>query len=135
MSTKLIGALIIVLMLWAGYRLFIYYKEVDAQRYAEKQQSTGKDIDPSRLHGLPYQLEQSLTAAKNQGAPALKKWLKQYDNQIADPRKAWIQLDYCTMVARDNPQEARAVFTEVKERLKEDSPVYPRLKQLEKSFD
>lgn len=135
MSTKLIGALIIVAVLWMGYRFFTYYQEFSAQRYAEEQQAAGKDVDPARLPGVPYQLEQSLTAARNQGPGAFKQWLATYDTQIQDPRKAWLQLDYCTMIARNNPQEAKAVFQSVKGRLRDSSPVYPRLKQLDRSFN
>ena len=132
MSTKLIGALFVVLALWMGYRFYNYYQEVSAQRYEQKQQASR---DPGSLPGVPYQLETGLKAAQIQGASGLKQWLRIYGDQIQDPRKASIQLDYCTLVARHNPQEAKAVFNTVKERLKENSPVYPRLKQLEKSFD
>lgn len=135
MSTKLIGALMILLVAWGGYKIFTYYQEVSAQGYAEKEKATGKGVDPTRLEGVPYNLEGSLRHAQSQGPAALKKWLDNYGSQIADPRKAWIQLDYCTMVARDNPQEAREAHAAVKKRLRENSPVYPRMKQLEKSFD
>jgi hypothetical protein len=135
MSSKLIGALVILLVVWGGYRMFVYYKEVEEQRWHEKEQTSGKDVDPTRLPGMPYELDASYNAAKSQGHAAIKKWLTLYGTQIQDPRKAWIELDYCVLVSRDNPQEARAVFASVKGRLKESSPVYPRLKQLEKSFD
>jgi hypothetical protein len=135
MSTKLIGALMILLVLWGGYRIVVYYKHVQEQRWAEKAQASGEGIDPSQLAGLPYQLQPSLTQAEAQGAEAMKTWLQLYGNQLSDPRKAWIQLDYCTLIAREDPQEAKAVYAAVKKRLREDSPVYPRLKQLQKSFD
>jgi len=135
MSTKLIGALMILLLVWGGYRMFSYYKEVNEQRWHEKEKTTGKGVDPSNLPGVPYELDASLRAAQSQGAGALKKWLDTYGKQVQDPRKAWIQLDYCQNVFRDNPQEARAVFAAVRERLRESSPVYPRMKQLEKSFN
>ena len=31
-------------------------------------------------------------------------------------RRAWIELDYCVLIARSNPAEARKIFAEVKER-------------------
>ena len=34
-----------------------------------------------------------------------------------------------------DPQKAKAVFADVKQRVRENSPVYPRLKQLERSFE
>ena len=135
MSTKLIGVLMILLVGWIGYKVFLYYKDVQQQRWHEKEQVSGKGVDPTALTGLPSPLEEPLSRAQAQGAAALKKWLDTYGSQIQDPRKAWIELDYCTLVARDNPQEARAAYAGVKSRLKENSPVYPRMKQLEKSFD
>ena len=135
MSTKLIGTLMILLVLWGGYKIFVYYKQVQEQGWQEKEQATGKDVDPTQLTGMPYELTASLSTAQTQGHAALKKWLDTYGWQVQDPRKAWIQLDYCQSVFRDNPQEARSVFASVRERLKESSPVYPRMKQLEKSFN
>jgi hypothetical protein len=64
----------------------------------------------------------------------LRNWLKAYDRQIKDPRKAWIELDYCVLVAREDPAEARRVFASVKDRMPASSPVWPRIKQLEKTY-
>ncbi|MCU0787778.1 MAG: hypothetical protein MUC91_06245 [Verrucomicrobia bacterium] len=135
MSTKLMGTLMILLVLWGGYRIFVYYKEVKERGWYQEQQASGKGVDPTQLAGMSYELNSSLSAAQSQGHAALKKWLDTYGRQIQDPRKAWIQLDYCQSVFRDNPQEARAVFASVRDRLKESSPVYPRMKQMEKSFN
>jgi hypothetical protein len=135
MSTKLIGALMILVLVWGGYRIFTYYKEVQEQRWIEKDKASGKNIDEAKLAGMPYQLERSLEQAQSGGTETMREWLERYGEQIRDPRKAWIQLDYCTMIARDDPQEAKAVYRAVKERLQEESPVYPRLKQFEKSFE
>jgi len=135
MSSKLIGALIFVLLLWVGYRVFTHYREVNRERWEQQQLATGKGVDPAKLTGVPYHLEQSLNTAQSQGAAALKKWLDTYGTQIQDPRKAWIQLDYCKMVFRENPQQARETYSAVRARLKTDSPVYPYMKQLEKAFN
>jgi len=135
MSTKLIAALAILLVVWLGYKTVVYYQEVSAQRTLQKEEASGKNVDPSKLPGLPYQLEASLRAAEKGGAQALKRWLADYGSQVKDPRKAWIQLDYCTLLARENPREARAVYAEVKQRIREDSPVYPRLKQMARTFE
>jgi len=134
MNTKLIGILIVLLVVWGGYKVVKYYKEVDARRYQEEQ-VTGRNLDPTQLAGMPQQLEESLNLAQNQGAAAMREWLATYGAQIRDPRKAWIQLDYCKMIFREDPQEARAVYVSVKDRLTESSPVYPRMKELEKTFD
>lgn len=135
MSTKLIGALMILLVVWGGYRIVVYYKEVQEQRWMEKEEASGKNIDPRKLPGVPYELEASLQQAQNRGADGMQQWLELYGNQIRDPRKAWIQLDYCTLLASDDPQQAKVVYDAVKLRLREDSPVYPRLRQLARSFE
>jgi hypothetical protein len=43
-------------------------------------------------------------------------------------------LDYVVLVANDNPAEARKTFIRVKQRVPRESPVYPRVKQLEKAY-
>jgi hypothetical protein len=90
---------------------------------------------PEQLPGMVSQLEPSLQAAKNQGAAAMKNWLKTYGYAIHDPRKAWIQLDYCLLLSRENPAEARRLFAEIKNRTPETSPVWRRIKQLEKTYE
>ena len=47
----------------------------------------------------------------------MRNWLKTYGQSVEDPRKAWIELDYCVAVAREDPAEARRVFAAVKERI------------------
>lgn len=135
MSTKLIGALMILVLVWGGYRIFSYYKEVQEQRWIENEATSGNNVDPAALDGVPYQLHQGLQQAQTRGKEALGQWLERYGPQIRDPRKAWLQLDYCTLIASDDPQQAKAIYDEVKQRLREESPVYPRFKQLEKSFE
>lgn len=132
MNSKLITILVLVLMVWVGYRLVVNYKETSAQRQLEEEQA---NISAADLSGLPYQLRSSLQTAQAQGAKGLRLWLDQFGFQVQDPRKAWIELDYCTMIAREDPQEAQAVFASVKARVRPDSPVYPRIKQLEKSLE
>jgi len=53
---------------------------------------------------------------------------------VQDPRKAWIQLDYVLLLTRQNPQEAKRVFNEVKDRTLPNSPVWPRIQSMEKSY-
>ena len=38
------------------------------------------------------------------------------------------------MITRDNPQEAKRIFDEVKDRTPPTSPVWPRIHELEKSY-
>jgi len=88
-----------------------------------------------QLPGMPSQLEQSLQEARKRGAAGLRDWLKAHGQSIEDPRKAWIELDYCVAVAREDTAEARRVFASVKERIGSASPVWPRVKQLEKTYE
>jgi hypothetical protein len=52
-----------------------------------------------------------------------------------NPSKAWIELDYCTLIAREDPAEARRLFAAVKERTPASSPVWDRVKKLEKTYE
>jgi hypothetical protein len=61
--------------------------------------------------------------------------LKAHGNSVQDPRKAWIQLDYCVLISREDPAEARRIFAEVKGRLQPSSPVWARIKRLEKTYE
>jgi hypothetical protein len=88
-----------------------------------------------QLPGLPPRLQAALEAAQQRGAAGLRDFLAANGKNVADPRLAWIQLDYVLVVAQSDPAEARKVFAQVKQRLKPDSPVYSRMKQLEKTYE
>jgi hypothetical protein len=133
--TKLIAALIIVGVLYCGWELFLYWDKVKSEDETKQKQQAAALVMGDQLPGLPYQLEESLQTAKAKGAAGLKAWLKLHGQSVEDPRKAWIQLDYCVLVAREDPAEARRVFAEVKQRLTPASPVWPRLKQLEPAYE
>jgi hypothetical protein len=53
---------------------------------------------------------------------------------VQDPRLAWIQLDFVELIGRDSPNEAREVFNAVKPRVGTNSPIYPRIEKLGKTF-
>ena len=133
--TKLIAALIIVAALYCGWALFSYWEKVKNGEEAQKKQDAAAIVTGDRLPGLPYNLESSLQTARKRGATGLRNWLKAYGQSLEDPRKAWIELDFCVAVAREDPAEARRVFAAVKERLGPASPVWPRMKQLEKTYE
>jgi hypothetical protein len=133
--TKLIAVLIIVAACWGVWELFLYWEKVKNEEETKQKQDASALVVGDSLPGLPYQLEQSLRDAKAKGAPGLRAWLKAHGQSVEDPRKAWIELDYCVAVAREDPAEARQVFASVKERIGSASPVYPRLKQLEKTYE
>jgi hypothetical protein len=128
--TKLITAAIIVIVVYVAYSLFVYWERLRDEKET-KQAATKMAMRPEALSGMPQQLENTLQAAQQAGVPTFRRWLDTYGPRIQDPRKAWIELDYCVMLARDHPKEARRSFAGVKQRTKPDSPVYPRIKQLE----
>ncbi len=133
--TKAIAALIIVLVCYGVWELFLYWEKVKNEEDTKQKQDAAAIVAGDTLPGVPYQLEQSLREAKERGGAALGAWLKAHGQSVEDPRKAWIQLDYCVAIAREDPAEARRVFAEVKDRIKPASPVYSKMKQLEKSFE
>jgi hypothetical protein len=133
--TKLIAALIIVAVLYGGYELFLFWEKVKSGEETKRKQDAAALVMGDQLPGLPYNLEASLQTARTRGATGLRNWLKAYGQSLEDPRKAWIELDFCVAVAREDPAEARRVFAAVKERLGPASPVWPRMKQLEKTYE
>jgi hypothetical protein len=134
--TKWITILIIAAALYGGWQLFLYYDRVKSEDdEAQKKAAAAENVSPQQLSGMPYQLQSSLEAAQKQGAAGLRNWLKVYGPSVQDPRKAWIQLDYCVEVSREDPAEARRVFAEVKNRTPDSSPVWKRIKQLEKTYE
>ncbi len=132
--TKLIAVLIVVAVLWGGWLLFLQWERVKNDEQDQKKQAAAAAVIGDSLPGVPWQLDQSLRAAQAKGPETLKAWLKTYNYTIQDPRKAWLELDYCLAIAGKDPSEARRVFAEVKARTPENSPVWPRIKQLEKSY-
>ena len=132
--TKLIAAVLIIAACWGVWELFLYWERLkNEEETQQKQQAAAMAVGES-LPGVPYQLEQSLQEARKRGPEALKAWLKANSQSIEDPRKAWIELDYCVAVARKDPAEARRVFAGVKDRIGSASPVYSRMKDLEKTY-
>jgi hypothetical protein len=133
--TKLIAAVILLAFLYCGWELFFYWERVKNEQEVEKKQAAAAVVAGEQLQGLPQQLEPALKAAEAQGAVGLRNFLKTYGRSVQDPRKAWIELDYCLLISRDDPSEAKRIFAEVKKRTEESSPVYPRIKKLEKAYE
>jgi hypothetical protein len=132
--TKVIAVVIILLVLWGGWEAFFYWERVKNEEESQKKEAAAAAVVGERLNGMPLQLEQSLHAAQSQGAAGMQAWLKAYGHSLQDPRKAWIELDYCVLISRENPAEAKRLFAEVKARTPESSPVWSRIKQLEQTY-
>ncbi len=133
--TKLIAALIIIAALYGGWELFLYWEKVKNEEETQQKKAAAAMAVGDQLPGLPYQLDASLQAARKQGAAGLRNWLKAHGQSVEDPRKAWIELDYCVAVSREDIAEAKRVFAKVKERIGPASPVYARVKELEKTYE
>ncbi len=132
--TKIITAAIIIVVLWGGWELFFYWERVKNEEETAKKEANIV-IVPEQLQGMPQGLEASLKAAQNQGVSGLRNWLKAYGRSIQDPRKAWIELDYCQLLSREDIPESKRVFADVKARTPTNSVIWPRIKQLEKTYE
>jgi hypothetical protein len=134
--TKLIAALIVAVALFIGYELFLYWDKVKNDEESARRQAAASVItNGAQLQGMSYDLTQIYERAQQKGVPGVAAFLKTYGDKIQDPRKAWIELDYCQLIAHANPAEARSRFAAVKARTPPDSPIMPRIKQLEHTFE
>ena len=132
----MISILIVLVLILVVWKTWEYWERVEANK--ERTEREAKKIgDPHSLSGLEWKFEESLQKAMDKKDPsALKEWLDRYGKVAQDPRLAWIELDYVVLVAPQNPIEAKRVFHAVKERtIDTASPVYKRLKALEKTYD
>ncbi|MBM3833107.1 MAG: hypothetical protein FJ403_07515 [Verrucomicrobia bacterium] len=125
--------------------VFLLFRELISKYQAVKrQQSEGvEQTEPNSppaaassaaLPALPPNMEAALEAAQKQGADGLRNFLRQYGYAVHDPRRAAIELDLALLVNLKDPTEARAIFKSVQERTPRSSPVYERVKRLEKTF-
>jgi predicted methyltransferase len=143
MTTKLITIGLVVIACWVGWLIYGQWTSVSDEQKLTLAEAEARKVavsfSPRSLAGMPEKtkdaLENALDKAQQNGAVGLRDWLKAYKKFVEDPRLAWIQLDYCVLVAHENPAEAKKVFAEVKERIGPTSPVYPRIKQLEKTYE
>jgi hypothetical protein len=132
-KTIIIIAVVAVVGLGA-WQIFEYWEKVQDDKQTAQKEAAASVVNPDALPGLQPGWEVSLKAAEQGGAGALGNWLKTYGPSVQDPRKAWIQLDYVVMISRDNPQEAKRIFADVRDRTPPSSPVWPRVHDLEKSY-
>ena len=129
-----IGILILALVGFGAFKLWEYW---DATEQNKNKPDPIASLQPQNLQGLPQSLEQPLQDAQAKGPEAFLEFINNIKKSplVKDPRLAWIELDYVVMVAVKDPAEARKVFRKVKERTPTDSPVYARVKSLEKTFE
>ncbi len=124
--------LFFALLVFAGYKLYRHI-EKHVKEIVQHEQQTNTQSQ-TVLTGMPPQLEASWQQAVKAGPVAMSNWLSVYGSRVHDPRRACLELDYCERVAWVNPAEAKRVFETVKNRTGTNSPVYPRIRQLEPAF-
>ena len=132
---KFLIALVVIVGLFLGARQFYDYWGTFKPKHTSSAQQPPPEIPEDQLSGMPPSLQPALEVARQRGAAGLRDFLATYGNTINDPRRASIELDYVVLVALSNASEARRVFAKVKGRLQSDSPVYNRMKQLEKTYE
>lgn len=130
--TRLISIFIVAVVVFCAWRVYRHWEQVQQELHANPKSDV---ISPDSLAGLPPELQHSYQLVRTKETAVMRNWLNTYGHMINDPRKAWIELDFCTAIARENPAEARGIFADVKARTPESSPVWPRIKQLEASFE
>lgn len=133
--TKAIWVLIILVVGYIGYLLYQQWDKARIEHDTRKKEEASTVVVGDSLPGMPYQLDQSLRTAKDHGPIAFQKWFNAYEPQLADPRKAWIELELCVAMSRQSPAEANKIFANVKARVPPSSPVWARVKELEKTFE
>jgi hypothetical protein len=135
---QVLGILILLGAFFLVKELFLKYKTIEKQDAASEPSGKKEPARPpataTALPGLPESMEAALQAAEKRGAEGLRNFLRTYGPYVRDPRLASIELDYVVLVSRVDPAEARRVFKSVQERTPTFSPIYERVKRLEKNY-
>lgn len=132
--TKAIWALIIVVVAYIGYLLFQQWDKARIEHAGQKPEQAAVLATGDSLAGMPYQLDANYRIAKGNSPAAFRTWFAANEKLLADPRKAWIELELCVAMTRENPAEAKKIYAVVKGRVPPSSPVYGKVKELEKTF-
>ena len=131
-----ISILIIAGVIFGGYKLWEYWDTTN-ENENRGHTSAATQVPSEQLQGLPRELEASLQQAQKGGTKTMKAWLEKVKSSklVKDPRLGGIELDYVLLITKDDPLEAKRIFHDVKERTPPDSPLYPRIKALEKTYE
>ncbi len=135
--TKFIVTIVVIALIFAGGWMLHreWSKYSSGTDIKEEEAAAGLVLNPQTLPGMPGPLERSYDMAESAGATGMRNWLKMYGDSVQDPRRAWIELDYMVLIAHTDPVEAKKIFADVKDRIPTNSPVYPRIKHLEKTYE
>jgi hypothetical protein len=132
---KFVISAVIIIGLFLGARQFYQYWGTFKTQPASHGAVARVQVADDQLPGLPAALQPALEQARQHGAAGLRSFLAAHGDTIDDPRRASLELDYAVLVTASNPTEACRVFAKVKERLDPNSPVYDRMKRLEKTYE
>ncbi|HAM71573.1 MAG TPA: hypothetical protein DCM86_08025 [Verrucomicrobiales bacterium] len=132
----LIQIILTLSLAFAAWKGFDVWKQYSDQKEQAAVEDSRAKISPTSLPGMDRELETVCDEAHKKGALGLRNFLAQYKGTafLKDPRLAWIEIDYMLLVAVNDPAEARRIYSDLRQRIKPGSPVYPRLKSLEESF-
>jgi hypothetical protein len=136
MIRYLIGALIVLGVFGLLKKVLSTYQTIE-KRGSISEPASPQPATPTASAsqpGLPPSLESALQASQKQGANGLRDFLNKYRYTIQDPRLAAIELDYVVLVSLQDPAEAKRVFKAVQQRTPTWSPIYGRIKGLEKNY-
>jgi len=132
--TKAIWILIGLVVAYMAFLLVKQWNRTQLEHAREEKQKTAATINAESLPGMPYGLESGLRTAKERGPRAFQDWFRANEKSLFDPRKAWIEMELCVAMTRENPAEAKRIFASVKGRTPPSSPVWPKVKELERTF-
>jgi hypothetical protein len=135
---KVAISIIIVILVGVGvFKLWEYWDRVSQEKVQTERAADGSDIKENQLPGMPWELEQRYTAAKQKGVAGVRDFLDAYRKapKFEDPRKAWVELDYALLITGSDPLEAKRIFLDVKQRIPTNSVIYPRIRAMSKTYE
>jgi hypothetical protein len=132
---SILTAVIVFGLCLGAWKIHQFLEKTQGTRQAPAAPGAETVSNGDQLSGLPPRLQPALEAARQRGAAGLRDFLAAHGKEVADPRLAWIELDYVVVVAPGDPAAARKVFAQVKARLAPNSPAYSRMKQLEATYE
>ena len=133
----LISILIVLMLILGAFKLWDYWEKVSQEQELNQKAADGSDVDPTRLRGVEWDVENLYLEARQKGPDDVRKFLDRFDKspKFKDPRRAWIELDYIVSITSSDPVAAKQRFLDVKERIKTNSAVYPRIRAMSKTYE
>lgn len=129
----LIVILVIAGAVFLGWKLTEQWQASKTEEEGKKPVITAAASTP--MPGMRDSLEPALAEAQRKGTVGLRAFLDRYGKYIQDPKLGAIELDYAVLMLKENPVEAKKVFARVKARTPLSSPIYERVKLLEKTYE